>query len=225
MKIRALPVTAAALAAAAALLSLSAPARAEMELSVYSGWQTAPHSRVRGQMPDTGTSYDALIGWDGKSFAMPPYYGARVIWWNDADVGLGLELTHTKVYAPDDERAALGFQRLEFTDGHNIITANAARRWSNAWGNTTPYVGAGLGIALPHVDVQPYGGSHTFGYQLTGLAMRVTAGMRYDLSERWAAFGEYQFIFSSNEADLEGDGTLHTDIVTNALNIGISARF
>ena len=203
----------------------AAPVAAETELSIYTGWQTSPHSRVTGEFPGTGADYDALIGWDGKSFAMPPYYGLRGTWWRSPSLGFALEFTHAKVYAPDDERDALGFDRLEFTDGLNIVTANAMYRWSDAWNSLTPYVGAGIGVAVPHVDVETASGFKTFGYQYTGPAARLIAGVTYDLNERYALFGEYQFTYSNNSADLDGGGTLKSDIITNALNIGLSFRF
>jgi len=199
-------------------------AAAEMELSIYSGWQTAPHSRISGDYPGGG-SYDALIGWEGRSFEMPPYYGVRGMWWRDEQLGFGLEFTHTKVYAPDDERDALGFDSLELTDGLNILTANAMYRWPDKWGSVTPYVGGGVGVAIPHVDVETAAGDKTFGYQYTGPAARVIAGAKYDLNERFAVFGEYQFVYSSNDADLDGGGSLKSDIKTNAINVGLSLKF
>ena len=51
------------------LLSLSAPASAQIELSFYGGSQSSPHSRVSGQYPGTGANYSGLIGWEGKSLA------------------------------------------------------------------------------------------------------------------------------------------------------------
>jgi len=210
---------------ALAAATLASPAAAEFELSFYSGWQTSPHSRVKGDYPGGGT-YNALIGWEGRSFEMPPYYGVRGTWWVNDRFGWGLEFTHAKVYAPKAERAAIGFDRLELSDGHNIITANALYRWKDRWQKMTPYVGAGLGIALPHVDAETTGGgSHTFGYQLTGPAMRLLAGVSYELNDRWALFGEYQFTWSENQADLDGGGSLDTRILTNALNVGLTWRF
>lgn len=211
--------------AVAGAMTASAAA-AEFELSVYSGWQTSPHSRVSGNHPDGGT-YNGLIGWDGKSFQAPPYYGLRGTWWNTERSGWALELTHAKVYAPAAERAPLNFSRLEFTDGLNLITANYMRRWPGKWGNVTPYVGAGLGIALPHVDVTTTGGARTYGYQMTGPAARLIAGASYKFNDRWNMFGEYQFTMSSHKATLQGGagGTLNTRIVTNAINIGVGYSF
>jgi len=88
----------------------------------------------------------------------------------------------------------------------------------------TPYAGAGFGIAVPHVDTLE-NGNKTYGYQLTGPALRLVAGTSYELTDRWAVFGEYQFTVSQNEADLEGGGTLDTRLISNALNVGVSLRF
>lgn len=214
---------------AAGLLTVAAlatPAAAEFELNLYSGYQTSPHSRIDGTYPaPIAGPFSALIGWEGKSFSMPPYYGARATWWRSENWGFGLELTHAKVYAPAGEMAAAGFDRLEFTDGMNIVTVNATRRWKNQWGDFTPYVGAGVGLAIPHVDVTPTGGPQTFGYQMTGPAARLTAGTSYEINDRWSVFGEYQFTWSDHEADLNGGGDLSTTIYTNAVNVGVGFKF
>lgn len=211
-------------ASAIALLS-AVPAAAETELSIYTGIQTSPHSRVSGDYPGTGARYDALIGWEGKSASPPPYYGVRATWWKSNNWGFGAELTHAKVYAPGAERSAIGFDRMEFTDGLNLLTANAIYRWPNKWQSVTPYVGAGIGVALPHVDVETTTGHKTYGYQYTGPAMRLIAGAKYDLSDRYAVFGEYQFTRSSNSADLEGGGSMNTNVITNSLNVGLAVKF
>ncbi|WP_136634435.1 outer membrane protein [Pseudooceanicola onchidii] len=210
-------------AAAAAALTLSQPAQAEVELSFYTGYQTSPHSRITGVRGSGGGAYSNLIGWQGKSFEMPPYYGVRATWWRDNDIGFGVEFSHNKAYAPAAEMPA-GFTRLEFTDGHNIITANVSKRWTNKWGSVTPYVSGGLGIALPHVDVTE-GTNRTFGYQLTGPAMRLTAGAKYAFNDQWSVFGEYQFTWSQNSANLAGGGTMEGRILSNALNVGVGFSF
>jgi len=209
---------------------LATPANAEIELSFYGGSQSSPHSRVTGIYPAgspgglAGTAFSNLIGWDGKSFAMPPYYGARAMWWREnSDIGWGVEFTHTKVYAPAAEMPA-GFSRLEFTDGHNIFTANVMKRWPDKWRGVTPYVGAGVGFALPHVDIT-VGGSRTYGYQLSGPAAKLIAGAKYDINDRWAVFGEYQFTWSQNAVNLSGGGNLKTRVLSNAVNFGLSVKF
>ncbi|WGW05401.1 outer membrane protein [Tropicibacter oceani] len=209
----------------ALLAAMAIPASAEVELSFYTGWQTLPHSRITGKLPNGGGSYDELVGWEGKPFEMPPYYGARATWWRSETLGFGVEYTHTKAYAPDSTKKALGFSRLEFSDGHNVLTANVIRRWPAQWGAMTPYAGGGLGIAFPHVDADHASGSRTYGFQVTGPAMRLLAGVSYPINDRFSMFGEYQFTYSTNEGEFDQGGTFNTDIKTNALNVGISFNF
>ncbi len=121
----------------------------------------------------------------------------------------------------------MGLNNLEFTDGHNIITANIHRRWKDRWwqGRVTPFVTAGIGLAVPHVDIEPVGGPSTFDYQVTGPAARLGAGVSMALTERVSTFAEYQFTYSDNKAKLDGGGTLKTKLITNAINVGISYHF
>lgn len=207
-----------------ALLVPAAPAAAEVELSFYLGAQSAPHSRVQVAGDSVLADEDFLVGWEGRSFEMPPYWGARATFWQTDRFGFGPDFTHSKVYASDSDLADNGYKDLELTDGLNILTLNAYYRWPSAFGQFTPYVGAGLGIAVPHVDVEK-GASDTFGYQLTGPAATIIAGASYPLTDSLSVFGEYKGTYSQNEAELDTGGTLSSDIVTNALNVGVSFAF
>ena len=70
-----------------------------------------------------------------------------------------------------------------------------------------------------------YGGSETFGYQVTGPAATWIAGASLPINDRWSVFGEYKGTFSMNTAELETGGTLKNDVVTNAVNLGLSFSF
>lgn len=200
-----------------ALLFLAHSARAEVEISAYGGFQTAPHSTIVHST--LGPDY---VKWDGKSFEMPPYWGLRATLWRNDRFGYGIEFNHAKVYA--DNPLAYGYEVLELTDGINLLTANIWRRWQDG-GRVTPYVGGGLGVAIPHVEVQPVGEAKTSGYQLTGPAVQFVAGASYAIDPKWSVFGEYKFTWSSHGMDLDSGGTLETDIITNALNVGLGYRF
>lgn len=205
------------------LLAAALPASAtEIELSIYTGTQSAPHSDVTGS--HTGGAFDFNAGWQGRPFDAPPYYGVRATWWRTDNLGYGIEFNHAKVYADNATLADNGFDRLEFTDGHNLVTFNVFYRWPDRWNKLTPYVGAGAGLAIPHVDVL-VDGQKTFGYQVTGPAVQLVAGVSYALNDNWALFGEYKGSYSWNEVDLKGGGKLKTDLITNALNVGLSYRF
>ena len=197
----------------------------ENELSFYSGLQTAPHSRVRGTDPGGVGAFSFLATWEGKSFEAPPHYGFRYTRWTSNTLGFGIDFNHAKVYSDQATRTANGFTKLEFTDGLNVVTANAWRRWPGAFGDSfTPYVGAGIGLSIPHVDVETSGGK-TFEYQVTGPAAMWAAGIKYNVNDRWGIFGEYKGTYSQNEADLSNGGTLSTDVVTNAINLGVTFNF
>jgi len=197
-------------------------AAANWELSFYSGVQTAPHSRVKGS--ENGNSFNFLSEWEGRSDVAPPYYGLRATWWQNEKWGYGIDINHAKVYASDDTLRDNGFSDLEFTDGHNLITLNGYRRWQNE-SQWTPYVGAGLGVAIPHVDVKAPSGRATNGYQVSGVAAVILAGVSYEINDTWSVFGEYKGSYSANKVDLSGGGDLETNLVTNAFNLGVSYNF
>jgi len=46
----------------------------------------------------------------------------------------------------------------------------------------------------------------------------------YKINDTWSVFGEYKFNYSMVDVDLKGGGDLQTDIVTNALNIGVNYK-
>jgi len=210
------------LLASVATFALAGFAAAEAELSFYSGYQSAPHGSIDGN--DDGDDFDFDVEWEGKPGEAPPYYGFRYTRWQNESFGWGVELNHAKVYADDDTLDDNGFDSLEFTDGLNLLTVNGFYRWKDETRRWTPYVGGGIGLAIPHVDVE-IGDNETFEYQITGPAVVLMAGITYDINETWAVFGEYKGSYSSNKADLDGGGELKTDIITNAINLGVTYKW
>ena len=202
---------------------LPGAAMAEVELSFYGGAQNSPHSVVSVAGDTVIPDDEFRMGWVGKSFSAPPYYGIRATVWKTPSFGYGLDFAHNKIYPQEGDLPA-GYETLEFTDGLNTLTINVYRRWENALGSISPYVGGGLGVAIPHVEVT-YGGSETFGYQVTGPAATWIAGASLPINDRWSVFGEYKGTFSMNTAELETGGTLKNDVVTNAVNLGLSFSF
>ena len=207
-------------------LSLMAfPAAADPVLSVYGGYQTAPQSTV--SVTD-GTKFTA--GWEGQSFQMPAYWGGRgTLWLNDFgydNIGLAIDYSHSKVYADKDtlKNKTPGWTHFEFTDGLNLVTANVLYRFKapeRAW---TPYLGAGLGANVPHVEViRPSG--KTWNYQLGGLTGQLMAGVDYRFTEHVSAFSEYKLNFSHIDVGIDSGDRLKTDILTQAINVGLSYNF
>ena len=200
-----------------ALLLAPVSALAQVEVSVYGGGQAAPASDVSIRDPLLGSD-DFGVDWD-----TPPYYGLRATQWRSPSFGIGLDFARNRVAASEDSLPS-GYTELEFTDGLNTLTVNAYRRWNNVVGELTPYVGGGLGVALPRVEVAG-SESETDEFQLTGAAATLIAGASMPINEQWSVFGEYKGTISANTVDLGSDGTLETDVLTNALNVGVSFNF
>ena len=116
-----------------------------MELSFYGGLQSAPPSTVT--LADDPIIPDAsfTVPWVGQSLQFPIYVGLRATYWRSDTFGFGYDYAHNKAFAGTDVLPS-GYRALEFTDGLNTHTINAYRRWPDAWGRLTPYVGAGAGV-------------------------------------------------------------------------------
>ncbi|MBQ1203651.1 MAG: porin family protein [Loktanella sp.] len=210
------------------LFTVPSLAVAQIELSFYGGAQSAPSSDVSIRGDRVIANDDFRQSWEGRSFSAPIYYGIRATRWQSPTFGFGLDFAHNKIY-PKDDILPEGFDVLEFTDGLNTLTVNAYRRWPNMLGDVTPYIGGGVGVSIPHVEVTHTNAdgatTETFGYQLTGPAATWIAGASYPITDQWAVFGEYKGTYSQNTAKLDTGGRLRTDVFTNAVNFGVSFNF
>ena len=211
----------------AALLAstvMTGAAFAEAKISVYGGANFSPHSGVDYNLNAGAGNQHISPSWDGASFEMPPYYGIRATWWLDdmPNVGLAVDFTHGKVKA---NVPIGGFTTLEFTDGINFLTANALYRWDETEYGLRPYVGAGVGLAIPRVEVNhPTLAVETNEYQVTGAAAQIFAGVEYAFDDNWSVFGELKSNYGQVDADLVGGGTLDTNIISNQIIIGVSYK-
>lgn len=206
------------------LMAAVSTAHAEAEFTFYGGIQEAPHSSASV----SGGSVNQSLGikWQGKSFESPPYYGLRYTRWIDQNWGWALNFTHAKVYASDATRTREGFSILEMTDGLNPLTLNAMYRASKPWGSFQPYGGVGVGISLPHVELQKEGvAAKTFEYQYGGPVLGVIAGLKYPLNDKWSLIAEYHFHYYALDVKMKPDNRFKSDIITNAFNFGAAYRW
>ena len=211
------------LVAAALAISASSLALAESEFTVYSGYQSSPHSTVE----NTNTGKSFYTGWDGDPWSFPIYLGLRYTDWVTDDWGYAVNYAHTKAYSSDlkstSNTGASGnsYTRLEFTDGANPVTVIAMRRFK--YRNIRPHVGAGIGISVPHVEVT-WSSNKTFEYQYGGPVATVLAGFNYPINDKWNLLTEFQMHYMKLDVAITG-GRLKTNLITNALNVGVSYRF
>ena len=194
-------------------------ALAESEFGIYGGLQGSPHSTVENTSSKSNP-VSLFTGWKGESFSFPIYIGMRYTHWLDDQWGYSLNYVHTKAISTD--QAKNGYTRLEFTDGANPVTVLAMRRFT--YREVKPYVGAGLGISVPHVEVQWSGSTKTFEYQYGGPVATVVAGISYPYNDKWSVFTDFQMHYMKMNVAIDG-GRLKTNLITNALNVGVSYRF
>mgnify|MGYP001160926771 FL=1 len=206
-------------------------ALAETSLEFYGGYQTSPHSVVSGKYSQGSVEENSFVpfkftaGWKGNSFSMPPYYGLRVTKWNMSR-GWGLDFNHSKAYADSATLLKSGFNRLQFTDGLNNLTVHQQRKLKSISGNLIPYYGYGIGMIIPHVEVQSNINSPlTFEYQYGGPTVAINGGFKLPLKKNKFLFAEYKFTASWLDVGLNGGGSLSTRIFTNALNVGLGFEF
>jgi hypothetical protein len=111
----------------------------EVLIAVYGGAPYTYASDVRIAQQGTDMTVHG-VDWQGKPFDDPIYYGARVArWFVNSSLGGMVDFTHSKAYAPLDQKAKLSgnkegqllppeatigdlFHKLEFTHGHNMLT-------------------------------------------------------------------------------------------------------
>lgn len=165
------------------------------------------------------------LGWDGDALMPPIDGGVRSMeWWGP--FGLMVDFLHNKAVArlgkgahgrkiknpviedvdlegtwkgqPAPTRAKLTdiFSRLEFTHGHNILILTPMLQFAGLSPSIRPYVGAGVGVAFPHVEVWfPDYEQKTSEYQYAGAAWQVVAGVEFRRGN-WSWLVEYKFNFA-----------------------------
>ncbi len=207
-----------------AAIALAGPVDATPELSLYGGAQSTPNSQVSGAGPGSVGPFDFLAGWENRRFSIPPYFGVRLTWWQNTDWAWGVDFSHDMISANAETLSDNSISALNFVDGLNILTVNRYRRWRDFGGHFVPYLGAGLGVSLPSLDIDSGAGT-TSGIQLGGPAVAVVAGARYPVSDRWSIFGEYKGTYSVNNTDLVSGGELNANIFTNSVNLGAVLGF
>ena len=206
---------------------------ANFDVSLYGGFNKAAHSSVTFSNASISYGIDdgkySVNGWEGESFESPIYYGYRlsVNGLENTDLEFAVDFNHSKVKA---KNLPGNLERLEFTDGINTLTLLALYKIDSLVVKNTeldPYVGVGIGIAYPHVDVEGAAGTEgkTYDYQRTGPAYQVMAGLRYYLAESWKTFAEYRITYTPMKADLDGGGQIETDILNNQVSVGLIYSF
>ena len=227
------------------LLTVPAATEAQFAFGAYLGESSTIHSNVQLNRPD-GTDLDFHgVGWYGESWVNPKYYGFRLSYWNRNAPrwGFVVDFTHAKMYAeldatvrvtgsregePVDGEELLGdtFDSLSISHGHNTLTFNGFHRWISAGGarRLRPYVGFGIGIAVPHVEVT-IDDSVTEEYQFAGATFQGLGGIDFRIWKGLSVFAEYRLNYARLDTDLTNGGSLKVAPWTNHLSAGLTFTF
>lgn len=236
------------LAAALAVTLISSDARAQVAVSLYGGIAKTTKSDVALARPGGTDLKFAGASWTDESFQSPIYYGFRLSYWIGGRTGrwgLALDFTHAKMYADLEDTVAVSgqlngspvngsqrlgdtFQALAFSHGHNLLTLNGIYRWfptgerdGSFLGRLQPYVGLGVGVAIPHVEAN-VDGTVTDEYRVSGPAFEGRAGANFDVVRYLSAFAEYKLSYARIKGDLTGGGTIEAKPWTHQLVFGLS---
>ena len=238
------------LSGAALASAVVAPALAagEFVASLYGGKAWVSNTDLTLHQPGGTDLTFGNVAWDDDSLEPPVYWGVRLTWWqarSAAGWGGALDFTHAKATANLDQTVHVSgtrggapvnadeplgntFSTLAFSLGLNIFTANALYRWSpwraGEWGEVRPYVGAGLGIVWPHVEVG-IGGQTTSAYSVAGPAYQGLAGLDFKASEKWSVFIEYKLSRAEINADIAGGGSVEFKPWMQHAVLGAAYRF
>jgi lipid A oxidase len=183
-----------------------------------------------------------------------PYYGARLTYFlsRESHWGFGLEFLHSKVFldsgeslhvtgtrdgSPVNDTESVGNTIADFHCAHgvNYLTADTFYRFflgqpDNFIHRFQPYLGAGVGITIPHVVVQL---ANEPGFEQLRIRRTRHAGHRrlelFDITKHIQLFTEYKFTYADLDklefptASPAAPSAL--DPMANHLVFGVSYRF
>ena len=236
-------------------LSLRENANAEFVLSGFSGVSSAFNSNLHLH-ENNGTDltfHDA--SYKTRDFESPLYYGGRLTYFLDRQSpwGFGLEFFHSKVYldegssvhvtgtrngAPvnDTEPVSNTFYDFNCSHGLNYLTADTFYRFflgppdgKSFLTRIQPYLGLGLGITIPHVEVELANQPRFEEYEFGGLGVQAMAGVSFAITKHIQLFTEYKFTYADlDKLDFSTgstSGNITFDSMANHLIFGASYRF
>ncbi len=228
---------------------LGAAARAEVQVSIFTGVALSQESDLKlRQNGGTDLTFHS-VSFEGREFSTPPYYGARALWFpsENSHWGFGAEFFHMKLYAETgdtvrvtgrrngasvngNERIANTIKSFSLSHGLNYALGDVVYRWfpgrqgEDFLGHLQPYAGGGLGLAIPHVESNVNGTFHEE-YQVHGPGLEGLAGLNVALSRHWGLMFEYKFTYANLDSLEIPRGAIEVTPITHHLVSGLTFHF
>jgi len=218
---------------------LPGAARAELSVSLYSGFSSTYPSDLEITDKDRLHLFLRDVRWKNESFRYPPYYGLRITYWRDKlpRAGFGLDFTHTKAVTDPQQRIKVSgdrggtpvdeiepieqtAQNLSFSHGLNFIMFNLYYRW-HPEADFRPHAGIGAGILLPHVEGR-IENSSSDEFRYGGTAVQILGGFEATLVPALSLFAEYKLHYAWLDTFFNNDVTLSSRLWTHQFALGLS---
>jgi lipid A oxidase len=223
--------------------------RAEVELSIFTGVALTQDNDLQLRQGGRTDLIFHDVAYEGRDFASPPYYGLRGLWFpsEDSHWGFGAEFFHMKMFAETgdtvrvtgqrgdrgvnaNERIDDTIQSFNLSHGLNYVLGDIVYRWfpgqrgEDFLGRLQPYVGAGLGFAVPHVE-STVNGTSGAEYQVHGPGVQALAGVNVSLTRHWGLMFEYKFTYANlGSLDIPG-GSIEVTPLTHHFVTGLTFSF
>ena len=238
-----------ALVSASICFLVGLQARAEFVASIFSGLTLTENNDLRlRQSGGTDLTFHD-VSYKSRNFESPPYYGGRLAYFlpEHTHWGVGLEFIHAKMYldendgahvtgirdgAPVNDRERVGdtIQSFSISHGLNFLTADVIYRrflgepGVKLLGHLEPYVGAGVGAVIAHVE-STVGGVSYQGSQWHGPGVQGFVGINFDVARHWSIFLEYKLSYAHLDSMNIPGGSIQVNPWTNHFLTGLSFRF
>jgi len=193
------------------------------------------------------TFHDAQF--QGKDFESPQYYGLRAAYFLHEDkpgFGFGVEFFHDKEYMKtggnlnvtgtrggvpvnDNEPVNNTIQNFNNSHGMNFLTADVFYRWVFGANHNSflqrlrPYIGAGAGVVIPHVESTVYGVSSQQ-YEVGGPGVQAIAGLDVKITKLFSIYTEYKFTYADLNESIP-NGSIQFEPMAHHFVAGVSFHF
>ncbi len=231
------------------IMATANTARAQWVVAGFFGSAATTRSDLVLTQPATQTSMRfQSVGWEGRSFRLPPYYGYRAAYFLRSPGWFGIEggVIHMKVYAlAADTVTASGttggvpgarpvrldsvVQRFSLSHGQNMLLVNAVvrralwRRGDYRAARLLVMSRVGIGPTLPHVE-STIGGIGEERYERGALALQAAAGVEVRIWKPLRAVAEYKFTRCRQSVDTAAGSHIETLLVSHHLAFGLAVH-
>jgi lipid A oxidase len=233
----------------AILLASAFSAHAEFVFSVFTAKTIDEDNDVKVKQPGGTDLTFHSAKFQGKDFESPQYYGLRAAYFLHEDrsgLGFGIEFFHDKEYmrtsgslhvtgtrggvpVNDNEPVDNTIQNFNNSHGMNFLMADVFYRWvfadTHCWvlRHLRPYVGAGAGVVIPHVESEVLGVSKQQ-YEIGGPGVQAILGLDIKLTKYVSLFTEYKFTYADLDESIPG-GSISFQPMTHHFVGGLAFHF